>query len=204
MMDPINRPGNWHNSQRYSALHTQSTRTDNDDFDGFGAGSGLDDRFDFILLSKNFETAPALIYIPDSYKAYGNNGNCYDKSVNDDSCSGNFPKALRDDLYLMSDHLPVVLQLETNATLSLADEEIKYELLQFADGNIVGNKLSLKADNRLLNGKISIYNQLGQTITTYTIDRENMEMDATNMLPGIYFLTVQHRQTRFSLKFIKI
>lgn len=203
LIDPINQPGNWHNQSSFSAIHTQSTRKKNDDFDGFGAGGGLDDRFDFILLSKNFETVSGLRYVANSYAAYGNNENCFDKAVNDPNCTGNYSQSLRDNLYLMSDHMPIVVQLETNATLSLTEEVLKHKLIQFTEGNIIQNKLRLKVDNQMLNGKISIYNPLGQTITTRTITQENMEIDATKMEPGIYFLTVQHNQTRFSLKFIK-
>ena len=43
-------------------IHTQSTRTSNsgliDD-----SGSGLDDRFDFIMMSENFNTSSDLYYI---------------------------------------------------------------------------------------------------------------------------------------------
>ncbi|PIE48670.1 MAG: hypothetical protein CSA39_06510 [Flavobacteriales bacterium] len=204
LIDPINKPGNWHNNSSFAAIHTQSSRRKNDDFDGFGAGGGIDDRFDFILLSKNFETASTLKYVPGSYDAYGNNRNCFDKNINDKKCTGNYSQSLRDNLYLMSDHLPVILQLETNASLSVADENLVKEMVQFTEGNIIQNKLRLKTNNRLLNGKISVYNQLGQTISTQTITKKNIEIDATNMSPGIYFLTIQHEQTRFSLKFIKI
>ena len=47
VFDPIDSPGNWHNSAAFAGIHTQSTRTAQ--FGG-GATGGLDDRFDLILV----------------------------------------------------------------------------------------------------------------------------------------------------------
>ncbi len=47
-VDPINRPGDWHDNSDFGYLHTQSPRVRQ--FGG-GIGGGLDDRFDFVLLS---------------------------------------------------------------------------------------------------------------------------------------------------------
>lgn len=46
--DPIAQIGDWHDNASYARIHTQSTRTTR--FGG-GANGGMDDRFDFILLS---------------------------------------------------------------------------------------------------------------------------------------------------------
>jgi len=50
--DPIDSPGDWHNNGSFSYVHTQSTR-----FEQFGGGAsgGLDDRFDFLLISESFQ-----------------------------------------------------------------------------------------------------------------------------------------------------
>ena len=47
--DPINRRGEWHDRSSFADVHTQSTRTTQ--LPDGGASEGLDDRFDFILLS---------------------------------------------------------------------------------------------------------------------------------------------------------
>lgn len=77
--DPINMPGNWHDNPEFAAIHTQSPRTVS--FGG-GAVGGLDDRFDFILLSEQFFSGSELSYITDSYITIGNDGNHFDISVN--------------------------------------------------------------------------------------------------------------------------
>ena len=87
MADPINTPGAWNNNEDFTAVHTQSTRTSSSGFGG-GAGGGLDDRFDFIMVSQNMMTDSNLGYKADSYKAYGNNGNCYNNDINDINCGG--------------------------------------------------------------------------------------------------------------------
>lgn len=117
-VDPIDSPGIWHENTDFSYLHTQSTRENNTGFQT-GASGGLDDRFDFILLSENFfQNTSSLQYVEDSYIAYGNNGNCYKKDINDPTCDGNFSYEIRNNLYWMSDHLPVVLEIKTQHTLS--------------------------------------------------------------------------------------
>ncbi len=113
LQDPANDPGYWHNNSTFSHLHTQSTHSSST---GNFVGGGLDDRFDFILLSENFfQPGSELTYRTGSFKAFGNNGNCFNKKINDNTCTGEFSQTLRDNLYQMSDHIPVVCTLETSA-----------------------------------------------------------------------------------------
>lgn len=111
MTDPLNSPGDWSANSTFQNIHTQSTRLNS--IGDSGSTGGLDDRFDFILMSENLTNNANLTYTPNSYKAYGNNGNCFDKSINNTSCTGSFTQQLREDLYFFSDHLPVVMELQT-------------------------------------------------------------------------------------------
>ena len=113
VLDPIDEIGDWHTNSSFADIHTQSTRQSNNTFNDFGAGGGLDDRFDFIFLSDNLlDDTNEVYYQTDTYQAVGNNGNCYNENINASICFGNFDQSLRDDLYNMSDHLPVVLNNE--------------------------------------------------------------------------------------------
>lgn len=59
MIDPINAVGSWHDNANFQYLHTQCTRVSNSGFGGgqaSGASGGMDDRFDFIMMSQNFNT----------------------------------------------------------------------------------------------------------------------------------------------------
>jgi hypothetical protein len=109
--DPINRPGNWNNNGSFADIHTQSSRTIQ--LGGDGAGGGLDDRFDQILSSSNVMSgADRIRYIPGTYHAVGQDGNHFNLSVNDPPANSSVPASIANALYYMSDHLPVVMDLE--------------------------------------------------------------------------------------------
>lgn len=104
--DPIQKSGDWHDGAEFALIHTQSPRKTQ--FGG-GASGGLDDRFDFILISDAALTSPKLGYVSDSYKAYGNDGKHFNKAVNVPPHT--HPKAVVDALWAASDHLPIVIEL---------------------------------------------------------------------------------------------
>jgi len=110
----------WHENIAWIDLFTQSTRTSNVEFTDDGAGGGFDDRFDFIFLSENLLGTSDIHYKSNTYQNYGNNNNsnCLNDRIDSANCSGSlFDQNLRTNLYNMSDHLPNVLELETNETL---------------------------------------------------------------------------------------
>lgn len=119
LFDPIESPGNWHNSYTFRAIHTQSTRENQ--FGG-GASGGMDDRFDFILMSEIFHDSYGLQYVSGSYKAYGNDGNHFNKSIND-GVNTAVSTDLADALYYASDHLPVVAEVCYSITNSKLSDE---------------------------------------------------------------------------------
>ncbi len=75
--DPIDTPGDWHADSKFASVHTQSPRA-GDPFGG-GANGGLDDRFDFILISNSLWDN----VLVSSYTSYGNDGQHFDISIND-------------------------------------------------------------------------------------------------------------------------
>ncbi len=105
--DPVQKPGKWHDGSQFALIHTQSTRTTQ--FGG-GASGGLDDRFDFILISDPMMASTKLGYVQGSYKAYGNDGKHFNKAVN---AGTNYAvgKAQANALWAASDHLPVMVEL---------------------------------------------------------------------------------------------
>jgi endonuclease/exonuclease/phosphatase family metal-dependent hydrolase len=103
-LDPINKIATWHNSSIFRGIHTQSTRTTNRPDEG--STGGLDDRFDFILISQAVRDSGGFTYIPGSYTAVGNDGNHFNRGLNE------LPNTKVSDeiataLYYSSDHLPV-------------------------------------------------------------------------------------------------
>ena len=103
LVDPIHRPGLWHDNEAFADIHTQSTR-----YQGFGGGAsgGVDDRYDQFLI------APALMdrYLVGSYTVFGNDGRHFNMAINalpNTAVSPAMVQALHD----VSDHLPVHLDL---------------------------------------------------------------------------------------------
>lgn len=204
-IDPIDSLGDWHENEAFSYLHTQSTRLSNVGF-GTGASGGMDDRFDFIMLSENlFEGSPNLQYVNDSYIAYGNNGNCYKKDINDPSCSGEFSQQTRDWLYLMSDHLPVVLELETNRVLHTQTVH-STSPTPYLIHNPVGDNLRIyipEASNSN-SFKVEIFNAIGTSLVEKQIHptENQLTIPVEHFASGLYFVRLSNFPQQ-TLKFIK-
>lgn len=106
--DPISSLGVWHDNGNFAKLHTSSTRIT---ARSGGAGGGMIDRFDFVLLSKSlFESS----YIPDSYTVLFNLGKSFRDSIRSQSPS--YP--LLENAQNASDHLPVILDLVFRSRVS--------------------------------------------------------------------------------------
>ena len=125
--DPIDVEGEWNNSYSFRQVHTQSTHSDDN---GCAASGGLDDRFDFILVSSPvYYGSRKVSYVDGSYTALGNDGNHFNKSINY-STNQAVPSSVADALYNMSDHLPVIMDLAVDVSPvsvsapSVADYEV--------------------------------------------------------------------------------
>lgn len=117
VMDPTNRPGTWHNSDAHADIHTQATH---DTASGGFISGGIDDRFDFILLS------PALMgkYVTGSYTTFGNDALHFNKSINAEPANSVVSQEVANALYDASNHLPVYLDLNFQQTTDVEIEEL--------------------------------------------------------------------------------
>jgi len=111
LFDPIDSPGTWHDDESFSHIHTQSTR-DTTLGDG-GATGGLDDRFDFLLISESFQDN----VIQGTYTEYGNDGQHFNQSINEGD-NDSVSSEIADALYYASDHLPLYCDFVFTATSS--------------------------------------------------------------------------------------
>ena len=224
MIDPIDRPATpfpedpniadpfeyynsssiyfWRNNS-FADIHTQSTRTSNSGLiDDSGSTGGLDDRFDFIMMSENFNTSSDLFYVNDSYQVVGNNGNCYNSQISNSNCSGTYSQTLRNALIEFSDHLPIVMEIETpENTLST------YTLskINFISSNITQDYLKIFLTDKLDKNTIKIYTINGQLIrikTPINSSENSLTIDVRHLSKGIYYLS--HQKLKSPLKFIKI
>ena len=124
--DPTGQEGSWTSNITYASILTQSTRstitTD------CGATGGLDDRFDFLLPSTPIMGGTNRVkYIANSYDNIGHDGSGYNRSITDPANTSAEPFDIKRALLYMSDHIPVVLNLEVTC-LTIMD----FNLLKFS------------------------------------------------------------------------
>lgn len=191
LYDPIDMPewGSTYFSNR--EIFTQSTRLSSLED---GAGGGMDDRFDFILLSDQLMNPNTkLAYQAESYEALGNNGTCYNRDLIECSTEDNVSFELLSLLYHMSDHLPIVLSLDINEVVSTVDLSLSPEnQLITISPNPANTQIDLvrngiqPIDLRIFNmqGKLMIQQQLLETTTT---------IDITNLSQGLYILQTTNK-----------
>jgi hypothetical protein len=84
---------------------------------------GMDDRFDHQLSTAAFQDGAGLALIPGTFRSFGNDGNHYDQSINAGNNTyypGDIPRsnALAADLYVASDHVPVVVDYQRPAVMA--------------------------------------------------------------------------------------
>jgi hypothetical protein len=124
--DPAGQIGNWHNSSSFAAIHTQSPCVSSSvsGTSNCFAGGGMDDRFDFQLVTGELLDGAGLSYINNSYHTFGNNGSTFNLDIN--SASNTVPltgvtsytKAqVLSALHTVSDHLPVVADYQVPAIM---------------------------------------------------------------------------------------
>ncbi|WP_417867853.1 T9SS type A sorting domain-containing protein [Xanthomarina gelatinilytica] len=202
-VDPVDRMGSWHTNVDYVDVFTQSTRTQT----GLGGSTGgLDDRFDFILTSTNMLSNQDLYYVPNSYQAFGNNSNpnCFNNEILDTACAGtSFSLEVREALYYFSDHLPVVMELETNEAL-LGIPTYQTESFQIMGTNMVDTTLEVQIHNQSLStNKLYIFNTLGQVVKSIPLGTSNrLSIDVSGLKNGIYYIRMSNTNVQ-PLKFIK-
>lgn len=200
MKDPIESPGVWSNASfEPKQIHTQSSRASS--IFGDGAGGGVDDRFDFILLSQDMmQPWGRMAYCAESYDALGNTGNCYNQSITD--CQGgDYPDSLLSSLYFMSDHLPVLLDVAFNPgeSLALRPTETAAERRAFPNPSHGIFSLNLPTDSR---SQLSVTDAMGRTVLTTSASGRH-SFDLSQQPVGLYLLRVRQSTAEWSLLLMK-
>ncbi|MBN2090549.1 T9SS type A sorting domain-containing protein, partial [candidate division KSB1 bacterium] len=110
-LDPVNSVGKWADNLEFAAFHTNSTRK----IEGNSENSGLNARFDFILLSQSLLNVTDYCYVDSSFTIMGNDGRHFNAAIND-GINWNVTPLLSKALYKVSEHLPVYLDMTLNST----------------------------------------------------------------------------------------
>ena len=197
LVDPINTPGEWHSDWGYTDVHTQSTRTASFDT---GATGGLDDRFDLIFISPDLENwGNQARYIDGTYWAYGQDGNHLNDALIDAPVNTSLPAGIIQDLYEMSDHLPVYMEVEIQKSFN----GIKIEdRLVSAYYNGVGELIQIKDSNGFSDlGEFQIFDLTGKTVKTGSLKDGEASISVTDLQNGLYVIKIMN--FGLTLKFIK-
>ncbi len=193
--DPVNMLGSWNNNSYYAQYHTQSTHTVND----CTASGGLDDRFDFILMSNYIKYGTAKIeYIPGTYKAYGQDGQHFNQDINNPA-NNVVSSLVADALYNMSDHLPVIMDMKISQTPAKINNNIAKTDFEIFFQNPVNDNLSITVKNQTKTQLlVSIHSLSGQLIVQTRINTTQGTcthvVNTSKLSKGMYFLTISDEQ----------
>ena len=180
-VDPIDELGVW-GSSAFANLHTQSTRQNDSNGSCFVTG-GMDDRYDFILMSKNMlESDSKVKYVDGTYKAFGQDGGSYNNDLrisNNSAVSSTVAQALYD----MSDHLPVVMDITVESVTGINEID---ENLTLEYSNPLGDDIRvLIKDNKPYS--LIIYDIAGKIVYNQSIQSDAI-INTSNFTQGMYII----------------
>ncbi len=188
--DPAEKIGYWHNNADYSMVHSQSTHTNN----GCASSGGMDDRFDFILISNNIKNKQKRVgYLQGSYKVVGQDGNHFNKALIDPPADTSVPSNVLNALYNNSDHLPVNLKLIVDEPVGVTQfANPAFEMIRFPNP-VSGDRLNIHL-NVSINTKatIEIYSLLGKRVLKQQAKLQNgqnqLNIDISSLNKGMYII----------------
>ncbi|HPE54960.1 MAG TPA: T9SS type A sorting domain-containing protein [Bacteroidales bacterium] len=192
--DPINQIGNWNNNSFYAAIHTQSTHESGD----CHSGGGMDDRFDFFMLSDEIINGTQKIkFLEGSYHAVGQDGEHFNNSINGSPTNSSVPADVLNALYAMSDHLPVVIDIVVDANLKVNENSIVD--FNFTFNNPASDKLTIHiSDNQHSSFNIDLQSIYGQNmLPTFHTHSSMIDIDLSGLPKGIYIVKLSKDTTAF-------
>ncbi len=188
--DPINQPGTWSDNPNFAQHHTQSTRV----VSGCFSGGGMDDRFDQILVSNSIMSGSrGLRYVAGSYYALGQDGLRFNQTLISPQ-NNSAPPNVINALFGMSDHLPVILELEmVNIETSVPETLVSVPQILF--NNPTSEVLNLEVRNLNGSAKVSIYSMAGQLLKYFRVEAFQQSVALTlgvqDLSVGMYFVRLE-------------
>lgn len=185
--------GDWNENQQYAPYHTQATASwiNND----CRSGGGLDDRFDFILMTDEIAFGYKDIrYARNTYKAVGNDGRHFNQSVNQNVNTA-APEDVIEALYNCSDHLPVTMKMIVTANLDVDEYAYVPELNASIVPNPALDEINVNFFNHC-NGQVQfdIYNIQGQMVMSqleaFGKGKQQYQMNVGHLSKGFYVLKI--------------
>lgn len=202
--DPANKLGTWHDNVTYALYHSQAAQLSTNNCT---AGGGLDDRFDFILTSfAIMNNLYKISYVPGSYKVIGQDGNHFNKSVNDNQ-NTSVPSTVLSALANMSDHLPVTLKLAVSQTPIIGFHDANFDDFKIVPVSWIGNELILNIQGEY-SGKmdINIYDIFGRKLNSYSVvlanDKYYISIHTPTVSKGLYLMSCNYKGKTQNIKIL--
>ncbi len=204
--DPVEQYGNWHNNSFYSAYHTQSTHTSSN---GCASTGGMDDRFDFILISNSIKDGTKDVhYIEDSYWGVGQDGQHFNQALNASPTNTSVPSDVLDALYHNSDHLPIILKLYVDKTLGIHESIVGiFDEIVLTNPAISDLNLTVYVKTQS-DANLEVFNVYGHLVMKQNVHlnagENNISEPIVSLQPGMYIVRLTDQQSNaVSLKLIK-
>ena len=203
--DPIDKPGNWHNNADFSLYQTQSTHSSSN---GCAVSGGMDDRFDFILISNDIKYDTKKVkYVQGSFHAVGQDGKHFNQSINSSPANTSVPANVLNALYNNSDHLPVTLKVAVNQPTGIP--QIHSDIYQLSFTNPVNNVLNFKVNSTGTTSlKVEVFSLVGKKVMQqkYAVSKghSRQTMNVGSLPNGLYILRfTESNGHSFSRKLLK-
>jgi len=188
LFDPINTPGEWHTNPVFVNIHTQSARA---------SGGGMDDRFDFVLVSGALMDTAGSYTLPATYTAYGNDGRHFNLGIGDGTYYA-VPDSVADALEAGSDHLPVfvdlVLRTESSDVGEIQPVAESFELLSCYP-NPFNPTLTVQLAGPAESVSVAVFDVAGRRVMERSVDAREfvrpLRLDFSGEPSGSYFVRAQ-------------
>lgn len=188
-IDPLGQVGNWHDNSSYASIHTQSTRSNSANC---FSGGGMDDRFDFFLISDAVRRGDDNVkYNTSSYSAIGQDGGHFNQSINAGTNSS-APAAVISALYNLSDHLPLSMTADfTLSNIGLEENSLASKLFV---ANPVENLLRIRfneaAGTELSVALMDMSGKKRLRTVELAGDAMQAELNVSDLPKGVYLLNI--------------
>jgi endonuclease/exonuclease/phosphatase family metal-dependent hydrolase len=192
--DPIGQLGNWANNPSYAPYHTQSTRNTNTN-GGCFSGGGLDDRLDQWLVSSSVKDGLGKVaYVPGSFRIFGNDGMHFNQGI-DEGTNYSVPTNVRTALYTVSDHLPVMVELDIQRLgIGVSEWTSTKDLWMRGRADDGSSVLYWRGPVPQV---LEAFDALGRTVQTFSIESNNQPLSPPSSAGGpLFFRTSPGSSTR--------
>ncbi len=176
------------NSSTFAGIYTQCTRQTNISGCGGGVTGGMDDRFDFLFVSRELEPRTLI----GTYTAYGNDGVARLNSAINNPPNTLVSSEMADALHCASDHLPVyvdVLLGDVQASVAEARPAVKIRL----QGRTLTMEQCVPRDT------IAVYDLTGREVYRTVATSATMRIDLKGLQKGLYLVSHAGAAERIAL-----